>query len=259
MKLYHVDLGGTGKPPLVILHGLLGSSTNWRTAGTDLARGFHVFALDLRNHGESPHASEQTFDLMSMDVIEWLDRNGMSRSHLLGHSLGGKVAMWLACMFPERVRSLCVVDIVPKPYPADASVFDALLRLDLKGVTSRNEADARLRPDVPDRALRLFLLSNLGRSGDGQLTWRVNLPVLAASLPAVRRSPLEAADRYTGRTLFVFGAKSSFFGPGDEEIVLRHFPSARIRVLPESGHYPHVDDRPSLVRAILEFGAGAGE
>jgi pimeloyl-ACP methyl ester carboxylesterase len=258
MDLYHADFGGKGKPPLVILHGLLGSSKNWRTAGIDLAGHFHVFALDLRNHGRSPHAPEQTFELMAGDVVEWLDRNGLSASHLLGHSLGGKVSMRLACSYPEMVRSVCVVDIAPKPYPVDTRAFDALLGLKLAGVTSRNEADLRLRTDIPDRWLRQFLLSNLARDESGELVWQPNLPVLAASLPAIRKSPLGAGQRYEGPVLFVAGGRSSFIQAGDETVIREHFPQARLEILPDSGHYPHVDSRASFVRTIVAFAGKDG-
>src|SRR5690606_16173510 len=115
--LAHRDFGGEGKPPLVVLHGLLGSARNWQSAGRDLAADFHVCALDLRNHGDSFHAREMTYAIMADDVCAWLDARGWQRVRLMGHSMGGKVAMVLACRFPERVEKLVAVDIAPKAYP----------------------------------------------------------------------------------------------------------------------------------------------
>ena len=256
MKLFCLDLGGEGKTPLVILHGLLGSSRNWRGAGADLAQRFHVLALDLRNHGRSPHAPEQSFDLLAADVLEFLDDRGLERAHLLGHSLGGKIAMRIACRAPERVGALLVVDIAPRSYPADPRAFEALLRLDLRGLSSRREADELLAPDLPDRATRQFVLMNLQRTETGTLVWQANLAAIAATLADIRRSPLEAADCFAGRTLFIVGGKSSFVRDDDEDAIRRHFPRARIRVLTEAGHYPHVEDRAGFVQAVLESSGG---
>src|SRR3982751_66174 len=116
MTLFHRDLDGAGQPPLVLLHGMLGSSRNWQSAGTDLAQHFHVLAPDLRNHGRSPHAPEMTYEAMMDDVLAWLDANSLPRATLVGHSMGGKVAMLLACRHPERVQRLIIVDIAPRDY-----------------------------------------------------------------------------------------------------------------------------------------------
>jgi len=142
MQLFHRDLGGVGRPPLVILHGLLGSSRNWQAVGADLAPGFHVFALDLRNHGRSPHADEMTYPAMVDDVLGWLDAQGLTRVTLMGHSLGGKVAMLLACRHPDRVERLVVVDIAPKDYPAhaDRAEFAAMNALPLAALRSRSSS-----------------------------------------------------------------------------------------------------------------------
>jgi esterase len=253
MKLFHRELGGEGKPPLIILHGLLGSSRNWQTAGRDLASRFHVFALDLRNHGESPHAPEQTFGLMAADVIEWMDDRKLGRASLLGHSLGGKVAMLLACRHEARVDFLCVVDMAPRAYEAKSAEMEAMLRLDLKGITYRADADKLLARVIPNPVLRKFLLTNLVRSETGEFHWQPNLPAFIAALPVLRSSPLGPQDRFQGKTLFLAGGQSSFVGKEDEALIHRHFPRASIVRLPRCGHFPHVDDRPGFVASILSF------
>lgn len=259
MKVHHADLGGEGKPPLVILHGLLGSSRNWRTAGADLAGHFHVSAVDLRNHGESPHAPEHTYEHMAADVLEWLDDRGIPAAHVLGHSLGGKVVMQIACRRPERVLSSTIVDIAPRAYRVDRGAFEALLGLDLSVLRLRRDAEHALHDAIPDRGLRLFLLSNLERTEDGRLSWRVNLPVLADALPALRSAPLGPEERFDGPTLFVRGGKSPFIRLEDHAVILRHFPRAVIRVLPEAGHYPQVEQRPAFVEEVRRFIMGEGE
>ena len=188
--LFHRDLGGDGLPPLVILHGILGSSRNWQTAGGDLARRYHVFALDLRNQGGSPHSEEMTYDAMVGDVAAWLDLHGLGRAALLGHSMGGKVAMLLACRQPERVERLVVVDIAPKDYSwggKQRAEFAAMNGLDLSSLRSRAEAEQRLEAAVPDWAMRKFLTTNLERDGSGQWHWTINLAVLTEGAPRARK------------------------------------------------------------------------
>jgi esterase len=253
VKLFHRDLGGAGHPPLVILHGLLGSSRNWQTAGADLVAKFHVYALDLRNHGRSPHAEEMTYAAMMDDVLAWLDAQGITKAAFLGHSLGGKVAMLLACRHPGRVARLIVVDIAPKSYalPAHHEEFTAMNELDLSRLTSRAEAEQQFEMRVPKWAMRKFLVTNLERDADGRWRWQINLPVLTRALPEVEKNSLAPGDRYAGPTLFVLGGKSRFVDAQDHEKIREYFPSARIETIAEAGHNPHMDDREAFVRVIL--------
>jgi pimeloyl-ACP methyl ester carboxylesterase len=251
--LFHRDFGGAGRPPLVIVHGFLGSSRNWQTAGTGLADRFHVLAVDLRNHGRSPHAPEMTFKAMLGDMLEWMDAQELSRAAILGHSLGGKVAMQLACRHPERVDRLIVVDVAPKDYPAMAQRTEvtAMNELQFDGLASRAEVESRLEPRVKDWGMRKFLLTNLERTEGGGWRWMINLPVLTAALPALVKNPLETEDRYAGPAEFIIGGRSRFVATADHETILRHFPAARIALLPEAGHNPHLDAREAFVQAVL--------
>jgi esterase len=252
--LFHRDLGGASRPPLVIVHGFLGSSRNWQTAGRDLAARFHVLAIDLRNHGSSPHLPEMTFETMIGDLLEWMDAQNLTRTALLGHSLGGKVAMGLACSHPERVERLIVVDVAPKAYPgmAQRAEVTAMNELRLDGLHSRAEAEIRIESRVEDWAMRKFLITNLERTEGGGWRWIVNLPVLTQALPGLVKDPLLPGDRYDGPTEFILGGRSRFVDAADCEAIRRHFPAVRIRALPESGHNPHLDAREAFVRAVLE-------
>lgn len=254
--LFHRDLGGAGRPPLVVLHGFLGSSRNWQTAGAGLAVHFHVFALDLRNHGRSPHAPEMTYAAILGDVLAWLDARNLARAALLGHSLGGKVAMRLACRHPARVEQLIVVDIAPKAYPgmAQRAELAAMSELRLDGLRSRAEAEMRFEARVDDWAMRKFLASNLERDTGGHWRWIVNLPVLTEALPGLVQNPLEPDDRFDGPARFILGGKSRFVQPEDHAVIQRHFPSARIMVLPDSGHNPHMEAREEFVRVVVQAG-----
>lgn len=255
MLLAHRDLGGEGKPPLVILHGLLGSSRNWQTAGRDLSAGFHVLAPDLRNHGTSFHSEEMTYPAMMGDVLGWLDAMGLGRVLLLGHSLGGKAAMLLACRRPERVERLVVVDIAPRAYhwPERRDEFAAMEALDLGSLTSRAEAERLLEPRVHGWAHRKFLLTNLERLDDGRWRWSAHLPALREALPGIEGTPLGPADRYAGPALFIAGGGSPYAGPGDRDAIIRHFPSARLETIPESGHNPHMESRRRFVELVTAF------
>lgn len=264
VQLFHRDLGGAGRPPLVILHGLLGSSRNWQTAGADLAgapgsppdRGFHVCAPDLRNHGRSPHAPEMDYAAMMEDVLGWLDAQGLDSVTLLGHSLGGKVAMTLACRHPGRVARLIVVDIAPKDYRSEAhrAEFAAMNELRLDTLTSRAEAERRFEARVPDWAMRKFLATNLERTADGRWRWQINLPALTAALPALEKNPLAVNEHYAGPALFVTGGKSRYVRPEDHATIRGHFPAAQIETIAAAGHNPHIEAREEFVRLV----AGAG-
>jgi pimeloyl-ACP methyl ester carboxylesterase len=256
LKLFHRDLGGAGQPPLVILHGMLGSSRNWSTAGAGLAEHFHVFALDLRNHGRSPHADEMGYAALVGDVLGWLDAQGLAQVTLLGHSLGGKVAMWLACRVPARVARLVVVDIAPRDYPEklERAEFAAMKALDLAAVRTRADAERAMEPVVPGWAMRKFLATNLEQDATGAWRWVINLPALNAAVPELIRTPLAPDDRFAGPARFIIGAKSDFVRAEDTAVIRQHFPAAEIVTL-DTGHNPHMEAREALVRAVVKESA----
>ncbi|MFZ5496594.1 MAG: alpha/beta fold hydrolase [Verrucomicrobiota bacterium] len=237
---------------MILLHGLLGSSRNWLSTGRDLARHFHVHAPDARNHGKSPHAAAMNYEVMMLDLIRWMDAHGLARATVVGHSMGGKTAMLLACRHPERVERLVVVDIAPKDYSwaAHRAEFLAMLELDLASLQSRQEAEMRFEARVPDLGMRKFLATNLERTAAGGWRWIVNLPVLGQALPVLEKNSLDPTDRFAGPTLFVLGGRSRYAESRDHDLIRRHFPSARIEVLAGSGHNPHMDAREKFVELV---------
>lgn len=253
LPLYHRELGGAGRPPLVILHGMLGSSRNWQTAGRDLAEHFHVLAPDARNHGTSPHAASMDYTDMVDDVLAWLDAQGLAIVTLLGHSMGGKTAMLLACRHPERVNRLIVVDMAPKDYfwPAHQEEFAAMNELDLSTLRSRAEAEQRLERRVGNWAMRKFLATNLESDSARHWRWGINLPALTTALPVLEKNPLRTGDTFSGPTNFIAGGKSTYITAGDEQLILQHFPAAQLTVMPESGHNPHIETRAAFVATVL--------
>lgn len=255
LKLHHRDLGGAGKPPLVVLHGLLGSSRNWQTVGAELGAQRHVLALDLRNHGLSPHADNHDFATMEADVLRWLDAQKIERAALMGHSMGGKVAMALACHHPERVERLVSVDIAPRDYDASKfkAILEAMLAIDPAKLSSRAEAEEQLAVTVKDWGMIKFLATNLERGDDGRFRWRVNVAAAHAELDEIAANSLRPGDRYEGPTLFVLGGFSKHVREEDRPEIVARFPRAQLVTIPKSGHNPHIEQREAFVAAVREF------
>ena len=239
---------------MLILHGLLGSSRNWQTVGRELSDSFHVCALDFRNHGESPWRDEHTYDLMVDDVMTWMDHHGVETAVIIGHSMGGKVAMRMACRHPERVTHLIAVDIAPRAYPSTHLLeFEAMHALRLDRVESRTGAEELMKPLVADWGLRKFLLTNLERGEDGRFGWKVNITAIEEGMSALEDEPLRENDLYAGSTLFLLGGKSGYFRNGDEMKARHHFPGAIIVRISEAGHNPHFETRERFVEEVRRF------
>lgn len=255
LQLFHRDFGGAGNPPLVVIHGLLGSSRNWQTVGADLSARRHVLAVDLRNHGQSPHDGEQDFAAMEADVLRWMDGQGIARAAVMGHSMGGKVAMALACHHADRVERLVSVDIAPRDYDASKfrDILEAMLALEPEKFASRAEAETQLSATVKDWGMIKFLTTNLERGDDGRFHWRVNVPALHAELDEIARTSLGPDDRYEGPTLFVVGGYSRHVRAEDRPEIAARFPQARIETVAESGHNPHIEQRVTFVEVVRGF------
>ena len=244
---------GSG-PPALVLHGLFGSGTNWRTIARRLGTELELHLVDQRNHGRSPHARGMAYPELAADVLAYLDAHGMGRAGVIGHSMGGKTAMTLALLAPERVRWLVVVDIAPSRSPSDhRPILDALRAMPVAELSSRAEADAALADSVPDPALRQFLLQNLVTDGAG-LRWRINLEAIAAALPELTGFPAAShAAVYEGPTLFLRGAQSSYVKLHDEPRIRSLFPTASIVTIDDAGHWLHAEQPAAVTARIASF------
>jgi len=193
-----------------------------------------------------------TYEAMADDVLAWLDAQALPQVTFMGHSLGGKNAMLLACRHPQRVARLIVVDIAPKNYPSSAhdAEFAAMNELDLAGLGSRAGAEQKFEARVSDWAMRKFLATNLEAGTDGRWRWLINLPVLTKALPELEKNSLNPDDRYDGPALFVAGGKSRYVQASDHEAIRRHFPSVRIEIIAQSGHNPHMETRGQFTRLV---------
>lgn len=253
--LYSRSFGEPDRPSLLVLHGLMGSSRNWMAAARDMAEFAYVSLVDLRNHGQSFHADEHGYRLMAEDVLRWMDREGQERVHLMGHSMGGKLAMVLACHYPERLHDLIVVENAPRHHTAYyQKEIEALLRLDLSPQATRAELEKELEKEIPEWALRKFLLSGLIRDEEsGEWRWQANLPVLYDALGELAGNPIREGDRYTGKSLFLMGEVSRFIPREERDSIPVHFPNARIDEIPLAAHNPHFEQREEFVKRVRDF------
>jgi esterase len=248
----HFEVVGSG-PPLIILHGLLGSADNWRSVSRRLGAHYQVFAVDLRNHGRSPHSDIFDYDVMTADLREFTEQQALRRIMLLGHSIGGKVAMQFALDYSEQVNRLVIVDIAPQPYElSQRYILEALLSLDLTRYKSFTEVDAALAEKISDKSLRQFLLKNLARDENGRLRWKIHLAAIDRNYDKLGRglAPERTFDR---PTLFIRGGRSNYIGDDDAPLIRQMFPQAKIATLPEAGHWVHVDAPEEFFQTVLNF------
>ncbi len=251
MQLHFKQLG-QGEP-LVLLHGLFGSADNWFGVAPKLAEKFHVFAPDLRNHGHSPHHAEMDYPLMAADVERFFAAQKIECAHVIGHSMGGKVAMQFALDFPARVKKLVVVDMALRAYArTHDKIFAALLALDLNLFQTRQQIEESLAPEIPSLNLRRFLLKNLGRDEHGKFFWKMNLRSVAENYSRLGEV-LSAQNQFDKPALFIRGGKSDYIGAKDENEIRRPFPAAQIQTIPEAAHWVHADQPTEFLRLVLDF------
>jgi pimeloyl-ACP methyl ester carboxylesterase len=251
LPLSHQRLGEG--PPLLVLHGLFGCGTNWRSIARALADCRTVHLLDARNHGASPHAAHMDYAAMAGDVLAYMDREGLARADLIGHSMGGKTAMRLALYAPERVARLMVVDIAPAPSDSDhLPLLEAMLAMPVHRYTRRAEADAALARTASTAALRAFLLQNLVGDGEG-MRWRINLAAIRACMPALLGFDAAPAARFDGQSLFVRGELSEYLRDEHLPAIHAHFPAAGTRTIPGAGHWVHAEQPQRFIVAAREY------
>lgn len=255
LKLNSLRFENSGAPTLILLHGLLGSSRNWTTIGRALQGRYDVHALDLRNHGNSPHSESMRWTELCGDLEAYLEQEGLNQVMLMGHSLGGKVAMRFAAENPEWVTKLIIVDIAAKAYPPyHDQEFRAMKSVAVGELGSRKEAEAALEPLVADWAMRQFLLTNLVREeATGAFRWQANIEALHASLPHIRQNSLLETDRYPGPTLLIRGAKSDFIEEGDADEMLHWFPKLHQVTVAKAGHNVHVENRKDFLEVLDDW------
>lgn len=250
MKLFYRELGAG--QPLIILHGLLGSSDNWYTLSKIFAEKFRVFVVDQRNHGQSPHSTDHNYKLLTEDLKDFLNEHSLENPIIIGHSMGGKTAMNFAIKYPDLVDKIIIVDIVPKAYPVHHdAILDGLKAIPLKTIQSRGEADAILSEYVPEPSVRQFLLKNLARDENKNFEWKMNLSAIDQHIEEMGAS-LQYEGKFDKPSLFIKGEKSNYYGTGDETKIKGLFPKAQFVTL-QTGHWVQAEDPKAFMNAVGEF------
>ncbi|MBO0331481.1 alpha/beta fold hydrolase [[Muricauda] lutisoli] len=253
MEILHSKILGEGQP-FIILHGFLGMSDNWKTLGTQYAEnGFQVHLIDQRNHGKSFHSDEFNYDVLSDDVINYMNHHNIDSAYVMGHSMGGKTAMQLATTHPDRVKKLIIADIAPKYYPPHHDfIFNGLSHLDFNQISDRRQADEELAKHIKDRGIRQFLLKNLYWVEKEKLGFRFNFDVLKNRMEEIGENIFPNAI-YDGPALFLRGDRSEYIQPNDFAEIKRHFPNAEIETIDKAGHWLHAENPKQFYEKSFTF------
>ena len=253
MDILHSIIIGEGKP-LLILHGFLGMSDNWKTLGTQFVKlGYEVHLIDQRNHGKSFWSDDFDYDILADDIKRYLAHYKLDKVDLLGHSMGGKAAMTFACSYPEQINKLIVADIAPKYYPPHHQyILDALLALPEEKLRSRSAADFALAEELHDWSIRQFLLKSLHWVEKDKLDFRFNLRVLAGKMEEIGDG-LESSAIFTGPVLFLRGSHSEYVSDEDYPSIINHFPNARMETISDAGHWLHAENPQEFMQYAADF------
>lgn len=239
--------------PLLVLHGLFGMLDNWGTFGRVFGELMPCHLLDLRNHGKSFHSDEMSNQVMSDDILNYLNEKRIERAHLLGHSLGGKAVMEFALSYPERVGKLIVVDIAPKAYPPHhQTIFEALQSVDFYKNLTRKEVEGQLVEKIRIPSVVQFLLKNLYWEVEGKLNWRFNLKTLSEKYSDFVGNAVRFGQ-FSGETLFVSGEKSNYILPQDELLITQQFPNYQLIKIPNAGHWVQVENPVIFNEVVKKF------
>jgi len=253
VELYYRESGDPEAEPLILLHGLFGSSANWMGIARHLENTWRLIVPDLRNHGRSPHAEDMSYQAMAGDVIALMDRLGIGAVNLLGHSMGGKLAMVTALLNGGRVNKLAVADASPVGYEHRfEAILSGLQSIELDKLTDREEAEQRLAETVDSRETRQYLLQNLLKQS-GAWTWRFNLSVLAREIETITGFPDLSKQTFPGDVLFIHGGNSPYVKPEYQPAIRKLFPFARIRMLPGAGHWVYAEQPEPFSQAVRNF------
>jgi len=260
MKLFYRKFGEG--PPLIILHGLYGSSDNWVSIAKNLGSSFTVYLPDMRNHGQSPHSNVHDYDSMSDDLYELVSELRIKKFFLVGHSMGGKSAISFTLKWPEMIASLLIADISPfnnenthhLAYNQHFTILNTILSIDLSGISKRGEAELRLNEKISDKKVIGFILKNLQRTADNKFIWKINASALLKNLDKI----MAGIDRtaflsqiITGfPVIFLKGEDSDYLPDEDFKDILSFFPAAEFITVPNAGHWIHADQPDEVAKNI---------
>ncbi|MBW7845988.1 MAG: alpha/beta fold hydrolase [Bacteroidia bacterium] len=246
---------GSGNNYLLILHGFLGSLDNWQTLATEWGNaGIHVFAIDQRNHGKSPHTNTHTIAQMVEDVKEFMTQNNIPQASILGHSMGGKVAMQFALSYASLTHKLIVADISPRAYRPGTNddVFNAIENVDLTTAQTRKEIEQAMAVYLGDFGTRQFVMKGLDRQADGKYQWKFNITTLKKEYPNIL-AEVQTSTPFYGETLFINGGNSLYIQEKDIPLIQNLFPNYKLQTISNAGHWLHAEKPNEVFSAILNF------
>ncbi len=251
LALEYEEYGEPTAPALLILHGFFASSKNWRKIARELAKIHHVYVIDMRNHGNSLHSTVMDYPSMAADIELFLDTQQLTSANILGHSMGGKAAMWLALTSSERIKELIVADIAPVSYRHSFdNLIQALKQLPLEQLTNRKQADKWLAGPIPESGFRQFLLQNLVLK-EAQYQWRIDLDIFAMTADNIIAFPnTDTMSVYPDKVLFLAGETSNYIA---EESVYHLFPCAQIKTIANAGHWMHAEQPVAFCDEVNAF------
>lgn len=253
MKLFYRKYGA-GKP-LFIIHGLLGMSDNWNSLGKRFAEHFQVVLPDLRNHGQSPHADDFDYVTLSKDILGLMDEMGVQRAHIIGHSLGGRLALYLCSYFPERLEKTIIADIGPAQLlenPIIKELLDIIISTDLSPFTSLKDAELLLNKKVSSQSLKNLLMKNLGRTAKDEINWKLNAHGILKHLNTIG-GQISFSSPYHGEILFIKGGLSDFIKSEDRHLIEEFLPKGQIIEIPGASHWIHADQPEAFYMACINF------
>lgn len=240
-------------PALIVLHGVFGSGDNWLTVTRQMAEHFTVFLVDQRNHGRSFHSEAFSYPILCQDVVDFANQQGLESFHLIGHSMGGKVAMNLAVLHPERIRKMVVVDIAPRFYtPHHQQIISGFDAVQLNSIQSRSEAEQQMSAFIDEPDVRQFLLKNLYRTDTGSYDWRINLPILRKAVMEIGQSLPDGPPIHIP-ALFLKGGNSRYISPQDEIEIQQRFTNSSIRTIEGAGHWLQAEKPAEFLDTVMPF------
>lgn len=245
------EFGEPDAPALIIVHGLFASARNWRKIARELAKQRHVFVLDMRNHGASAHCVTMNYPAMAADMALFITSRELEKATILGHSMGGKAAMWLALSSPESVGELIVADIAPVSYRHSFdNIIQALIQLPLGQLSNRRQADEYLSDSIADSSFRQFLLQNLVLK-EGRYQWRIDLEIFANTVDNIIAFPdTSNMSAYADKALFLAGGTSTYI---DQKHIYPLFPHADIKIIAKAGHWLHAEQPEAFCNAVNDY------
>jgi len=252
MDTLHSVIIGKGEP-LLILHGFFGMGDNWRTLAKQFSENYQVHSIDQRNHGRSFHSDVFTYEVMVQDVVNYLEFHNLKSINLLGHSMGGKVAMLFAVTHPEKVKKIIIADIAPKYYPTHHQlILEALNAINFDTIKSRNEIEEILKKYIPEIGIRMFLSKNVYRKTKTTFAYRFNLKSLTDNIEEIGKA-LPPTTKFNGDTLFLKGENSKYITQEDSVLIKKHFPTSEIVRISKAGHWLHAENPTDFYKATIGF------